>query len=195
MEVKSFEYDFGYTQAALVEMESYLLSDEVFWPITGSPPEGSPDYPRLTLGSLLLSQTRLMAYSLTPTQAALRERVIAEIERIRSKWRVRWEKKAGRSFSVRLRMWRDYLEEYTASPQDNGNRYAYEVRLRVMLELLRLEGGGQAEKIKMLSGLDKSLKSMLEMNGFIWECEVQSGFNREVYWYLYGKLPGKNAGS
>ena len=40
----------------------------------------------------------------------------------------------------------------------------------------------------MLSGLDRYLKSVLKSDGFIWEVEVQRGFPKEIYWYLYGGI-------
>lgn len=186
--MKTFEYDYGYIQACLEVMESFLLSDEVFWPVSGTPPAGAPDYPRVTLGGLLLSYHRLTAYP--QAQPAQMQVVKADIEHIRSKWRVMWEKKATRSYSVRLRMWSEFLDEYRSNPQDNADRYEYEVRLRVILELLKLEGGGQPQaEVEMLGGLDRYLKSVLKTGGFIWEAEVQNGFPKDFYWYLYGELP------
>ena len=191
MRQKSFAYDLGYIQAALEVMESYLLSEEVFWPLSGRPPGGSPQYPRLTLGNLLLAETRLNGYLLDPAQEASRQRVMAEIDQLRSKWMVSWENKASRSFTVRLRMWAEFLEEYNTSPQENSDRYTYEVRLRVILRLLLTECTVQPTEIEILSGLDASLKSVLKMNGFIWEPEVEKAFSLEDYWYLYGILPGR----
>jgi len=188
--MKTFEYDLGYVQACLEVMESYLLSDEVFWPINAIPPLGMPDYPRFTLGALLLAEHRLKAYPLEQTQEAQVQQVIAGVEHIRAKWRVMWEKKAAHSTSVRLRMWSEFLDEYRSSPIDNADRYEYEVRLRVMLELLKLEGGGQPQaEVEMLMGLDRYLKSVLKAGSFIWEPELQGGFNKGIYWYLYGELP------
>ena len=48
--MKSFAYDLGYLRAGLELLEAYLLAEDVFWPIDASPPEGEPEYPRLTLG-------------------------------------------------------------------------------------------------------------------------------------------------
>jgi hypothetical protein len=187
MATKTFEYDFGYIQACLEVLESYLLSDEVFWPISATPPEGTPDYPRLTLGALLLAERRLKAYP--QAQEALVQQVTSAIEQLRTKWRVMWEKKAVRSYSVRLRMWSEFLDDYRSGPQDNADRYEYEVRLRAMLEQLQIEGGGKPQaEVKMLLGLDRYLKSMLMPGDFIWEPEVQSGFHKGIYWYLYGEL-------
>jgi hypothetical protein len=186
---RSFEYDLGYLQNTLVELESYLLSDEIFWPVGGSPAGGLSSYPRLTLGGVLLAQARVNAYSITAKREVDKQGVIAEIDRLRSKWRVKWELKAGRCYNTRLRMWGDFLDEYRNNPQDNADRYRYEVRLRVMLHLLGLEGAPTHAEIESLSGLDRQLKSLLGMDGFIWEAEVQSGFSEDIYWYLYGKLP------
>jgi hypothetical protein len=187
---KSFEYDYRYFQAGLEVIEAYLLSDEVFWPLNTNPPEGSPDYPRLTLGGILLSKERLIAYPTTRNQEVQRQQVISDLDLARSKWRVAWEKKARRSFSVRLRMWGDFIAEYRMNAQDNADRYSYEVRLRVMLRLLHSEGEGQQPaEVVVLNGLDGYLKGVLEMNEFIWEPDIQKGFPESVYWYLYGHLP------
>lgn len=188
--MKPFEYDLFYLQAGLDVMEDYLLSDDVFWPMIANPPRGTPDYPRLTLGGLLLANERLAAKPANASQEAEREQIISNLDRIRSKWRVAWEKKAEHSFSVRLRMWRDYVKEYGDNPQENTYRYTYEVRLRAMLTLLFTEcGQRQPAEVDLLSGLDGYIKSVLIKGGFIWEPEIQSGFPAERYWYLYGNLP------
>lgn len=188
--MKTFEYDLRYVQAGLEVLEDYLLSDEVFWPLSVNPPAGGPDYPRLTLGGLLLSRARLTAYPKSPPQKEQVDQLISKLELIRSKWRVAWEKKATHSFNVRLRMWRDFIEEFQNSPQENADRYLYEVRLRTMLKLLKTEGGGQQQpEVDLLSGLDGYLKSVLVTGAFIWEPELQTEFPANEYWYLYGYLP------
>ncbi len=190
--MKTFEYDLGYIQASVDVMESYLLSEEVFWPISATPPEGTPDYPRITLDGLLLAACRLKAYPQNPSQSAQVQQVLSQVEQIRTKWRVMWERKAGRCYSARLRMWRDFLDEYRSSLQENADRYAYEVRTRVMLDLLTSESSGRPPaEIEMLSGLDRYLKSVLRSGGFIWEADVQAGFSKDIYWYLYGELPSR----
>ncbi len=188
--MKSFVYDLGYLQAGMELLEAYLLAEDVFWPIDASPPEGEPEYPRLTLGGILLAEARLKAYPLSQAQETERQRVLVDLDHVRSKWRVNWEKKARHCLTVRLRMWADYIEEYRSNPQDNAGRYRYEVRLRAMLELLEAESGEmQPVEGEILSGLDRYLKGELEIGDFIWETEVNSGFPPETYWYLYGKLP------
>jgi hypothetical protein len=118
------------------------------------------------------------------------ESAVSRLEFNRSKWRVAWKKKAGECFQVRERMWQDYLQEYQENPQENADRYPYEVRLRVMLELLKSEF--RQKNIpdgNMLSGMDGYLRSVLVTNGFIWDPEIQAGFPEIEYWFLYGRLP------
>ena len=188
--MKTFEYDFRYLQAGLEGLEAYLLSKEVFWPINVRPPAGEPGYPELTLGGLLLSRARLMAYQKSPSEVEKYNTALSTMDLIRSKWRVNWELKAQHNFSLRLRMWRDYIEEYRHEPQDNADRYPYEVRLRTMLALLKIEGGGKVSaETELLGALDKFLIAALIKNGFIWEPEVESGFPENIFWFLYGRLP------
>jgi hypothetical protein len=188
--MKSFEYDLHYLQAALDIFEKYLLSDEVFWPLNTTPPPGEPDYPQLTLDGLLLATKRLEARQETGVQKNQLEEVISDLELNRSRWRVAWEQKANRCFRARLRMWKEFIEEYQNNPQENADRYAYEVRLRVMLDLLRSEiGPDNAVEIMLLQSLDDYLKKVLEQASFVWDAGLRSGFPAETYWYLYGRLP------
>lgn len=188
--MKSFEYDLRYLQAALDIFEKYLLSDEVFWPLNTSPPPGEPDYPQLTLDGLLLAAKRLEARQKTDAQSNQLEEVISDLGMNRSRWRVAWEQKANHCFRARLRMWKEFIEEYQNNSQENADRYAYEVRLRVMLDLLSSEISlDNMAEIILLQGLDGYLKKVLAQDSFIWDGGLQGGFPEETYWYLYGRLP------
>lgn len=184
----SAEYDLGYLRAAVAALEDYLMANEVYWPIGAASPAGEPDYPRLTLGGLLLAQKRAHARDLSPEQRHELAEIDEQIDNLRNRWRVAWERKAGRSFSARLRLWNDFIEEYRANPSANLDRYAYEVERRVMLDLFREEAGAIPEaELKSLESLDKLLRAVLIPGDFIWEAELQSGFPKQKYWYLYGR--------
>jgi hypothetical protein len=186
----SFEYDLNYIKAGLVEMESYLLSNELFWPVEAHPPLGEPPYPRLTLGGILLAQARLEGRQQALEQEVQLARVIPELEVVRSRWRTAWGLKAKRCIHNRLEMWRDFLYEYRQNPEAHADRYAYEVRLRVMIQLLYPEAVdiSQADQ-DVLVMLDTIIKGWLIPGKFIWEQAIQNGFALETYWYLYGYLP------
>ena len=188
--MKSLEYDLRYLVSGTEILEKYLISDEVFWPINVSPPEGEPAYPRLTLDGLLLARTRLTGRSKSTDQQAQVDQVILKLEFNRLKWRVAWEEKAGKCYLVRERMWQNFIQEYQGNPQENADRYPYEVRLRIMLELLKSEFKYHSMvDVDFLLGLDGYLKSILVHDRFIWDVEIQAGFPENEYWFLYGKLP------
>lgn len=188
----SFEYDLHYLEASLRELEDYLLSKEIFWPLDIIAPKGEPPYPQMTLGNMLLAQARLRAYPLPLNQQGQYEQVKIKIEAIHSRWRTAWGHKAGHSFHSRLYMWRDFLAEYRENPLAHADRYPIEVRLRVLLQLLRLEAEGIASgDVALLNRLDSFIKKVLIPGDFIWEKQVVSGFPKEQFWFLYGVLSAR----
>lgn len=185
----SAEYDLEFLRASLASLEDYLFSKELYWPLGARPPAGEPQFPPLTLGSLLLAQARLHACPLTFEQRDLLARLDEQIDEIRSRWRAAWGRKAAHDFRARLKLWRDFLEEHRQNPEGNYDRYAYEARRRAMLHLLAEEADDLApEEIELLSALDSSLKAALEPAPFLWGDELAPGFPGDTYWYLYGNL-------
>ena len=187
--MSSAEYDLGYMDAAVELLEKYLLSKQIYWKMIASAPPGDPPYPSLTIGGLLLARTRTQARQLTPKQTQQFTQLDGEIDRVRSKWWTAWENKAQDEYRSRLNLWRDFLEEFRQEPEDNTDRYTYEVGRRVMLDLLDGETGGilPAEQ-QMLSGLDNILSGLLVPGEFIWDKELAAGFSRDEFPYLYGTL-------
>jgi hypothetical protein len=185
----SIEYDLRYLESGLVDLEGYLLSKELYWPVGAAPPPGDPPYPRLTLGNLLLSRARLGARNLTPAQQEQLERQDQKLKETRARWHSAWEGKAQHEYQVRLNLWRDFLNDYRQNPSGNTDRYAYEANRRVLLDLLEPEAGTipPAER-EMLSGLDGLLRVVFVPGGFVWEPELQKAFPERKFWYLYGRL-------
>lgn len=174
----SVEKDKVYVEAGIPELEDYLLSDELYWPITTR----GFDLPRLTIGGILLAKARLEA------RGERIEALKAQLDTVRSRWRVAWETKAGRGVQSRMRLWGNYLSDYRQNPEGHADTYPHEVRYRVMLHLLMNELSTSPSEQKELAQLDSLLRVNLIFSDFIWETELQAGFPREVYWYLYGKL-------
>lgn len=181
------EYDLRYLQSGLLDLQGYLLSKELYWPIGASSPAGEAPYPRMTLGNLLLSEARLNAQSLSPNQKEEFARLQERLESSRSEWRVAWSQKAQREFSARLSLWRDFIEEYRRKPQANVDRYSYEVTRRVLLDLLQpVAESIPPEEQELLGGLDQVLRAVLVRGEFVWDDELRQGFPENQYWYLYG---------
>ena len=162
--------DRKYLETALPELQTYLLSDTLFYPLTHP-------LPRLTLGGLLLAQRRLHAYEdASPLDLRL--------DTLRSKWRAAWEKKAAQEFETRITLWGNYLNEYQNN-DDLGNYYAHEVRLRVMLGLLAAEL--DHEPLELIS-LDQLLRANFHSGEFVWDEVLNKEFSRDDFWFLFGKL-------
>jgi hypothetical protein len=183
----SIEYDLKYIQAGLVDLEGYLLSKELYWPVGASAPAGETHYPRLTLGNLLLARARLSGRDLDPQQRAEFERLDQRLQEISKQWQVAWGQKAAREFSARLKLWRDFLDEYRKQPNANLDRYAYEVSRRVTLQLLSSETREiHEEEADLLHGLDELLRAVFIPGQFVWDMELKASFPKSTYWYLYG---------
>jgi len=174
----SLEKDRAYLEAGIPELEDYLLSDELYWPISTR----GFDLPRLTVGGILLAKARLEA------RDERIESLVSQLDAVRSRWQVAWETKAGRGVQARMRLWSNYLSDYRHNPEGHADAYPHEVSYRVMLHLLLAELPTSPPEQKELSQLDSLLRANLNLGDFIWEADLQTGFPREVYWYLYGKL-------
>jgi len=188
--MKSFDYDLRYLKAGVEELESYLLSEHLFWSLDAKTEANEPVFPNLTLGNLLLTEARLKGRHLTLEQEAQLGAVLPKLEQVRSHWRVAWSKKAEHSVQNRLNMWNNFIDEYTRAPEANADRYPYEVQRRVMLHLLMKEADNLPEAVsELLARLDALVKTFIIRGDFIWEAELKDGFPEDTYWYLYGRLP------
>jgi hypothetical protein len=170
--------DLSYLRNAVGVFEDFLLSNEIYWPMGRM---------RLSLGRLLLALTRLQARPLPAGEKSEFERLERQIMQARDHWRTNWERKAAREIPARLTLWRDYLEDLFREPKEHAAEYRYEVRLRVMLELLMQEAHGAAgAQAGELALLDQRLRNALMPGDFIWEAEMARGFPPQPFWYLYG---------
>jgi len=158
----SIQKDNQYLSTGIPELENYLLSKELYYPI------GS-NLPQLTLGGILLSLARM------GTQAAKLE---VQVEAIRSKWQVAWDVKSSREVKARDELWVNYLAEYREDPMAGAHLYSQNVRYRAMLSLL-----GKAEVDS-----DAYVTSVFTEGKFVWEEECAQNFPHKTFWYLFGAL-------
>ena len=173
--MKPLDADLRFLKEASAQLQDYLLSNELYWPLSAS-------LPRLTPGALLLIQVRCQV-----SQPLESRNYSDQVEVIRIKWRAAWEKKALREISNRLRLWSEYLSDFVKSPDQSLESYRTEVRGRVILQLLLADQPDLPEK-KALADLDIVLQKYLIAGDFIWESESQPAFPQSEYWFLYGNL-------
>lgn len=185
--MSSAVFDLGYLKAGIQEIEPYLLSKNLFWPLSSHPAPGSLSYPRLTLGGLLLSIARLKARILQPSQTVEFRSLEKNLDHWRTSWRTSWERKASLEIKSRLRQWELYLDEMILKPDVHIPFYDSEVRVRVVIDLLTPEISPQKDDfLQKIQQLDGFLNSIIVPGEFIWENELAMGFNQIDYWYLWG---------
>jgi len=158
----SIQKDNQYLSTGIPELENYLLSKELYYPI-------GLNLPQLTLGGILLSLARM------GTQVAKFE---AQVEAIRSKWQAAWNVKSSREVKARDELWSNYLAEYREDPKSGARLYSQNVRYRAMLTLL-----GKAEVDS-----DAYVTSVFTEGKFVWEEECAQNFPHKTFWYLFGAL-------
>lgn len=185
----SVEYDLTYLREGLAVLQDYLLSNDLYWTIHASPPAGTPPFPSLTPGGMVLAHHCLAGRSLTGNKVADFSSLDEEFRRLRDHWRTAWERKVARDLRARLNQWRNFLEDYRQDSANNADRFGYEIRLRVMIDLLVVEAPAeQKETEEALLALDGILLVKLIPGNFVWERELERAFPSKPFWYLYGRL-------
>jgi hypothetical protein len=175
----------------LAEMEAFLLSPEIFWPITPRSPRGTPPFPRLSLGAylLVLDELDAQANALTPGETHSLARLRVLVDRVDRKWPVALERKSKQEQRVRFNLWRGYLRDL-GEGAETPHRYAYEVRHRVMFARLSRYAtprNGAGSPPDGMRALDRELRARFIPGGFIWDQALMLRYPEGAYWFLYGR--------
>ncbi len=181
-------YGLEYLRATADLLERYLLSDDVYWQLNGRMASGV-QFPSLTLGGVLLARKCSRALVESTSEEAEFWQIERQLDILRARWQAAWEKKAAREFSARLKLWRDFIEDFKRDPENNVDRYSYEVGRRVMLSLLKAETDLiLSAESDLLTLLDGFLYPRLVPADFIWDPRLESAFPKDQFPYLYGVL-------
>lgn len=183
---EKLERDLDVLEAMAAEMDEYLRSDVLFWPLRGS------DLPRLTLGGYLMRQHRLLALRdllSLEEQERLHHAASQYLEALEEKV-VRLEQKAHAELEARLRQWREYLRDVK-----NGAGAAYypsavdtRAMIRGVVNQLRVNPYHLEEKVPgQIALLDRELSRYWEPGDFVWPTEWRPAYPRDEYWWLYGR--------
>ncbi len=184
-------YNLDLAQCMLQELEAYLLSKELFWPLGCKSTRNDPPYPRLTLGNLALLLVELDSQEegSLPAQRPQLRALHRTYEKTLDQWRVATETKAAREIGARIRLWNTYLEDFFREGIRAGS-YPYEVRNRVMLEHL-YPLAPQDDQIRQyrhqVAALDGKLLDRFQPGNFIWDAALQNYYPQGQYPFLYGQ--------
>jgi hypothetical protein len=167
--------DVRLVHAASEELEPYLRSKVLYWRISGC------NLP-LTPGNLLLGMRKSQDLSNSPDTSCC-----SQIYDIIKSHQSGWMEKLKREAKARLSQWENTLQDY----KDEGitySGYSYQVRVRVILELLCQEL--QFPDISLenkLEKMDDELRRMIEPGDFIWDIALKNSFPADGFWLLYAK--------
>lgn len=182
--MKPLNEEIQYLTAASKELAEYLLAEVAHWRL-----EGPQSLPPLTPGYVLLYLRRLNGW---PTWAPEEQLKVGEINQkiaaIRAQWHSAWLQKSRQEVHQRLRLWRDYLLETEQERKSRFSGIRWQVRWRVMVDLL-LEDIGHFDPAiaHELDSLDRRLRTLFAPGQFLWEHELMGSFPQEKFWYLYLK--------
>lgn len=174
--MNSPEQDQAFFKSGVPELETYLLSKELYW--SGA---RTTDFTQLTLGAMLFVRERLKGWRV----AGLTE-LSMQMDAVRLKWRSAWEEKARREVRARGELWKNYLAEARRHPVESARQYPYEIRLRVILALL-LDDIRETPEDWLVS-LDAELRRILRSGAFVWDKPLAWNFPQESFWFLYGAI-------
>ena len=109
----SIEYDLRYLTAVIPELKEYLLSKELFWPVTIRHKLNEPPFPKLTPSNMLLPLARLNVRieRLSGSQDVELQALESKMDILIKKWSVKWEEKCQQEFGSRLRQWQNFINE------------------------------------------------------------------------------------
>ena len=185
--------DLAIVSSMVPELERYLLSDELYWPIGGPSLPGGGEYPRLTFGGLFLALNRLGAVpaNFSPEQSASLARFKELLETTRSKWVAVADRKLAREIKSRLDLWSAYLQECSENRSSCADHYPQQVQYRAMLELLFSELSRispASPHLDQLAMADRQLRAYFSKGEFVWDPALQASFPPDTFWFLYGSI-------
>jgi hypothetical protein len=169
-------------QASREILQDYLLSPELYWPA----PDTGEGMPRLSIGNILLSEARVRAAVLFGMSIGAGTQELELFDGVRARWRSTWAAKAGRELHNRISLWSNYLDDLAGDRGSNSQEYGYQVRLRVIITLLSQEllAPDKPSQEQMVM-LDHRLQALTHSAAFVWDRELEAGFPRELFWFLY----------
>ncbi len=173
----------------LEEMESFLLSKELFWPLALRSSPGQIPYPRLSIGVFLLTEDELIAQktNMDSEQAAEYSRLRLKRQGIFRKWKSAIQRKSLQELGMRRNLWRALVEEIEEKKRQKFD-YKQDVRNRVMFQRLQdLVDPSMVDEdlIQGMQSIDTRYISQSQRAEFVWDPELKPLYGEDDYWFLY----------
>jgi hypothetical protein len=179
--------DLEVLEAMAAEMNEYLMSEVLFWPMRKG------NLPRLTIGGYLMREHRLRALAALLSEEE-RQRLEAAVEQFNQalvEKVVRFEGRAHEELAARLRQWGEYLRDLKGEVGANAGYYPSAVETRAILAALvdKLERPPyrlEENRLQPLAMLDQNLRTHWQPGDFVWAESWRPAYPQARYWWLYG---------
>ncbi len=167
----------------------YIYESELYGVMPG-------DYPRLTVGGLLM---RLHRLSVLNKQLTLKQQITIneaqqQLAEVRRKWAVAYEGKIQQEIRARMITLAQCLTECEESPALCVDNFPSSLEKRVMVEVLKDEAQVRnvwTDELKgLLTSIDNRINRCAAKDEFCWDPRVQAAYPPEKFWFLY-LHPGK----
>ncbi len=193
--MESIDYNLDLFDAMLDEIEDFILSADIFWPLAKRSKPDSPPYPRLSTGGLLMTQDESQAQEaeMNSDQKARHAKLQRQWNEILNKWRSALGRKSEREMGMRLNLWRAYLSDLEEGSASNFD-YHREARNRVQFTRLRTLAASNSKTLKMektIRSLDARLLNLTIASEFIWDDRLREIYLEGDFGFLY-RQPREN---
>jgi hypothetical protein len=183
--MQKLQRDLEILEAMAQEMDEYLRSDVLFWPMSGA------DLPRLTLGGYLMREHRLLQLrdTLDKDEQDRLHNAISTYRSALDEKIVRFEQRAHEELEARLRQWSEYLRDARRDSSIAYYETAVETRamIEALLDQLRVSPYKLQEEVpQRLAMLDRQLRQKWQPGDFVWPQEWKQAYPKEKFWWLYG---------
>ena len=193
--MESIDYNLDLFDALLDEIEDFILSADIFWPLAKRSKPDSPPYPRLSTGGLLMTRDESQAQEaeMNSDQKARHAKLQRQWNEVLNKWRSALGRKSEREMGMRLNLWRAYLSDLEEGSASNFD-YHREARNRVQFTRLRTLTASNSKTLKMektIRSLDARLLNLTIASEFIWDDRLREIYLEGDFGFLY-RQPREN---
>ena len=167
--------DKDFLESAVIELADYLKSSVYDWPLSNT-------MVRLTPGRILFSLKRVSKnINIASMDSDALDRKINELI---GQYSHAWVQKIELEYPRRLRVWENFISDYTEEGLDKS--YLVQIINRVILRLLEGESPITAARfLDRVSIVDEKYRRMVRYGDFIWDKPLESVFPESDYWFLY----------
>jgi hypothetical protein len=190
---EKLSHDLAVLQEMILEMESYLGQETLFWSMRRG------GLPKLTLGGMLLRVWRLrhLADLLPPDEKLAARTAINRFDQIARDNVVRFEARAHEELAARVRQWAAHLRDMRQEvvPSYYATAVATRAIIAHLVNQLRQPPFNLEKRWPdQLSLLDQQLAERWQVGDFVWPAEWEAAYPKPEFWWLYGLPRPVNSG-